>query len=41
MQELRAVGRTYPIHDAAEKVTGDLVFGTTCACLAWCARSCC
>ena len=28
MDELRAVGRTYPIHDAAEKVTGDLVFGT-------------
>ena len=28
MQELRAVGQTYPIHDAPEKVTGDLVFGS-------------
>jgi CO/xanthine dehydrogenase Mo-binding subunit len=27
-QDLQFVGQTYPVHDAAEKATGDLVFGT-------------
>ena len=27
-EDLQYVGRTYPVHDAAQKVTGELVYGS-------------